>query len=329
MATTSEPEDAALYEEDFLSEDDEQHGSTPADLWNIDITKHALDELLILADQYSSSKSYQELIDFVARFRFYSPYNAMLIHIQMPGATFVAPAHRWIRQYGRTIRPNAHPLVILQPMGPVMFVFDVADTEPGPNAVPLPSEVDKPFEVRCGRVGKELERTIENAKRDGVRILLEKEGSQSAGFICKQDKKSIRPPLLFQTGKDKDGKPIYATIPVRYNLVLNENHSREAIYATMVHELAHLYCGHLGTPNSNWWPDRRGLTKEAREFEAESTTYLLCRRLGIDNRSEQYLAGYRKQNEKIPEISLECIMKAGGLIEKMGKERLKLRKDQR
>ena len=94
----------------------------------------------------------------------------------------------------------------------------------------------------------------------------------------------------------------------------------------MVHELGHLYCGHLGTPNKKRWPDRQGLAQEAGEFEAESVTYLLCGRLGIDNPSEQYLAGYMSQKEKVPKISLECIMKAGGLIEKMGKERLKARK---
>jgi hypothetical protein len=329
MTTSFNHEQINFFEEPLLSEDGEQHELTPADLWNVDVTKHSLDELVNLAHQYTSSESYQKLIRFVAGFRFYSPYNAMLIHIQMSGATFVAPAHRWIRQFGRTIRPDAHPLVILQPMGPVMFVFDVGDTEAGPDAPPLPREVEKPFEVRCGHVGRELDLTIANAKRDGIRILLQKEGSQSAGFICKQDKGSIPSPLLFQTGTNRDGGPIYTAIPVRYNLVLNANLSREAIYATMVHELAHLYCGHLGTPNRNWWPDRRGLTKEALEFEAESATYLLCGRLGIDNPSERYLAGYRKQNQEIPEISLECIMKAGGLIEKMGKERLKPRRDRK
>jgi len=68
------------------------------------------------------------------------------------------------------------------------------------------------------------------------------------------------------------------------------------------------------------------LAQEAGEFEAESVTYLLCGRLGIDNPSEKYLAGYFKQNHKIPPISLECLLKTGGLIEKMGQERLKLRK---
>lgn len=328
MATILDHEQIGLFDAPLLSENDEQYELTPADLWNADVTRHALDELVNLAFQYKSSKSYQELIEFVARFRFYSPYNAMLIHIQMPGATFVAPAHRWIQKYGRKIKPNAHPLVILQPMGPIMFVFDVSDTEPQPGAPSLPPEVEKPFEVRHGHLmGKEIERTIENAKRDGIGIILKKEGSQSAGSITMQDEKSIPHPLIVRMGTNRDRGPIYTPIPVRYNLVLNESLSGEAVYATMVHELAHLYCGHLGTPNRKWWPDRRGLTETVKEFEAESVAYLLCGRLGIDIPSDQYVAGYLMQNQPIPKISVECIMKAAGLIEKMGQERQKLRKD--
>src|ERR1022692_2633394 len=104
-------------------------------------TRRALDELFRLTHQYNSTKAYDELLKFMRRFRFYAPYNAMLIHIQMPGAKFVAPPHRWLHQYRQRIKPGAHPLVILQPMGPVMFVFDVSDTEPLPDAPPLPAEV--------------------------------------------------------------------------------------------------------------------------------------------------------------------------------------------
>ncbi len=35
---------------------------------------------------------------------------------------------------------------------------------------------------------------------------------------------------------------------VRYELLLNAKHSPEQKYATLAHELAHLYCGHLGSP---------------------------------------------------------------------------------
>jgi len=299
---------------------------TPAQRWDEEATKRSIDELFNFARQYRSSDVYRDLIDFVARFRFYAPYNAMLVHIQMPGARFVAPAHRWIKQYGRLVKPNARPLVILQPMGPVMFVFDVSDTEVTPKSKPLPQGVEKPFDVQHGSVGSELEQTVENAKRDGIRIWSQKEGSQSAGSIRAVDGRGL-PPLLFLSGKDKKGKEINAAIPVRYELLMNENLNREARHATIVHELAHLYCGHIGTPNPKWWADRRGLAHEVREFEAESVTYLICKRLGIKNPSEEYLAGYMGKNQEVPNISLECVMKAAGLIEQMGRQRLKPRKE--
>ena len=56
-----------------------------------------------------------------------------------------------------------------------------------------------------------------------------------------------------------------------------------------------LYCGHLGSANPNWWPNRGGLSLAACEFEAESVSYLVCSRLGIETRSAQYLADYVQQ----------------------------------
>ena len=88
-----------------------------------------------------------------------------------------------------------------------------------------------------------------------------------------------------------------------------------------------LYCGHLGTPNEKWWPDRRGLTHELRVFEAESVCFLVCQRLGIDNPSEKYLSGYLRNGAETPSIRLECVMKSSGLIEQMSRTRLKLRKE--
>lgn len=298
---------------------------TPALIWEQNSAKRALDELFTLTCQYKTSKSYNELMQFVARFRFYSPFNAMLVYVQMAGAKYVAPPHRWLRDFGRRIRTGARPLVILQPMGPVMFVFDVSDTEPTDNATSLPPEVDRPFEVRKGYVGVGLEKVIENAKRDGLRITKSHEGSQSAGSI-RHIAKDVSSSQKFQVGVDKYRNPIFADISVRYDLLINGKLSREAQYATVVHELAHLYCGHLGTPNDKWWPDRRGLSNNTREFEAESVAYLVCSRSNIDNPSEQYLSGYVGREADVPPISLECVMKAAGLIETMSKRRMKPRK---
>ena len=290
--------------------------------WDRDTAQSALDELFQCALRYTGSKEFRGLVKFIARFRWYSPFNAMLAHIQMPGASYVAPAYRWARDYRRRIRPGARPIVLLQPGGPVMFVFDVSDTEPLPDAKPLPMNVTQPFEVRAGNAGNELGWTMENAKRDGVWINARDAGSQSAGQISR-----VEPEATIKFQVRKRPKPEFCDIKVRYELLLNTQHSPEAKYATLVHELAHLYCGHLGTPNSDWWPNRYGLQKEVAEFEAESVAFLVCSRIGIENPSTEYLSGYVKDHKNTPPISLGCVLKSAGLIEQMGQRRLGLRKE--
>jgi hypothetical protein len=148
-----------------------------------DSARAALDELFTLAGKYNSSDAYLELMRFVGRFRFYSPFNAMLIYTQMPGARFVCTARKWRKEYRREIKISARPIVILQPMGPILFVFDVSETAPLPNARPLPPQVEDPFQVRSGKIGGQLALTIENATRDGVRVSERADGSQRAGSI--------------------------------------------------------------------------------------------------------------------------------------------------
>jgi hypothetical protein len=303
----------ALFEGDAVS---------PADAWNQEATSRALDDLFRHTQQYKSSQDYYDLMRFIGQFRLYAPFNAMLVHVQMPGATYVAPPHRWLREFGRRVKVGARPLVILQPKGPVMFVFDVSDTEGLEGALPLPTQIVAPFEVRHGCIGAELGMTTRNAVRDGVNITERQAGAQSAGEISTVHTGGL---LRFQTAIRP--KPKWVKVPHRYEVLLNAKHSPEAKYATLTHELAHLYCGHLGTPDPTWWPDRRGLSEGTREFEAESVCYLLCSRLGIDNPSETYLAGYLEGNAETPPISLECVMRATGLIEQMGRVRMEPRKE--
>jgi len=295
---------------------------TPSAQWDKHAAKRSVDELFNLARRYRLSEAFRQLLEFVSKFHFYSPFNAMLIHVQLPGATFVAPPRRWLLDYRRRIKADARPIVILQPMGPVMFVLDVSHTEPEPGAPELPREVTHPFEVRRGRVDRELLLTIENAKRDGVDVVPRAAGSQSAGAITK----AASGKTLEFIVKERP-ETAYQSVPLRYELLFNSSLSDEAKYATLTHELGHLYCGHLGTPNDRWWPDRRGLLGPVAEFEAEAICYLVCNRLGIDNPSDQYLAGYLVPGQDVPPISLECVMKTAGLIEQMGRQLLKPRKD--
>jgi hypothetical protein len=181
-------------------------------------------------------------MQFIGRFRFYSPFNAMLIYTQMPGARFVCTARKWLKDYRREIKTGARPIVILQPMGPVLFAFDVSDTAPLADARPLPRQVEDPFWVRNGKIGGELALTIKNAGRDGVRVSERAEGSQRAGSI---QWAAAGQHLEFTIAT----KPLPKSTQVSlwFELRLNSVLSAEARYGTLVHELAHLYCGHLGT----------------------------------------------------------------------------------
>jgi hypothetical protein len=285
-----------------------------------DSVRTALDELFTLARKYNSADAYLELMRFVGRFRFYSPFNAMLIHTQMPGAHYVCTAPKWRRDYLREIKIGARPIVILQPMGPILFVFDVSDTAPLPNAPALPVRVNEPFQVRSGHIGGQSALTIENARRDGVRVSERADGSQRAGSI---QSATAGQQQEFTITNKQTAKSM--RIPVWFELLLNSGLSAEAKYGTLVHELAHLYCGHLGTPNDRWWPDRQNLSQVAREFEAESVSYLVCARLGIDTASEEYLAGYVRRCPVTPSISLDRIIKSVWLLEQMARSRLGFR----
>jgi hypothetical protein len=98
-------EDLSVQEEQaYLFEE-----SSPAGVWQRDAAKRALDGLFSLASQYKSSREYFELIRFVSRFRFYSPFNAVLIHAQMERARYVAPPHRWLCEYKRHIKIGVRP----------------------------------------------------------------------------------------------------------------------------------------------------------------------------------------------------------------------------
>ena len=60
---------------------------------------------------------------------------------------------------------------------------------------------------------------------------------------------------------------------------MNERLADPERFVTIAHELAHIFCGHLGGSVSHGskgqdesgWPDRRGLGKHEREIEAEAT----------------------------------------------------------
>ncbi len=292
-----------------------------------DEARRSIDALVSASLRYSRSKQYLELLAFIRRFHWYAPLNALLIHVQRPGAQFVAPAVRWYERYGRKVLPEAQALLILQPFGPVMFVYDVGQTRPVEDEyVPtLPLQVTDPFHVRgsapAADIAEVTRRTLTNAVRDGVRVVSGQHGSQSAGWISTSGG-GMQPYQVRMRPR-----PEYLDVPVRYDLCVNEQQIGLTRYNTLAHELGHLYCGHVGTPDAKWWPDRRHLDQRTAEFEAESVAAMVLQRLDPSIELSPYLHQYLQREPTVPEdISLERITAAAELILSMGqKERLEPR----
>ena len=271
-----------------------------------------LDKLFAEVGTYRSTKEYGELLRFVRRFRRYAPYNAMLLHVQKPGSRYVASASEWAARFNRRPKPDARPLVILRPFGPVAFVYELNDTE----GDPLPQEIEDPF-IATGEITEaKVADFMEHAYYDGFWILMQNYGTDYAGQVS----------VIHETGTFMS-KGVQKAFHIPFTVSVNSNLNPAAKLATIYHELGHVYCGHLYHEDAKYLPQRYQMTQEQEEFEAESVCWLLCERQGIENPSAAYLSGYLDKNEEIPPISIDTMLRAVGAIEQIWNKPLTPRKE--
>jgi uncharacterized protein DUF955 len=257
--------------------------------------RKALDDLISRALAYRTGPELKALFDFMKRFPHLAPYNAMLLHVQNPGIGYALRARFWERDYRRRVRPGARPYVVMQPFGPVAFVFELSDTEPIDPAVDLVPEIAKnPFPAKGQPPLGAIERLISACAEAGIEVERRDRGTILAGSVQRLARRTPE-----------------------FHLLLNSKHTEAQQLGTLAHELAHVFCGHLGYLEEGFWPDRRYATKVTRELEAESVAYLVTDRLNLDIGSVQYLASYLSDDKPLPNYSLDSVLKAVGKIEEM------------
>lgn len=260
-----------------------------------------LDELFVRSRQYRRSAKFAEAVEFISKFRDYSPFNNMLVFLQNPLATYFATASHWHKAFGRTVKDEARGLVILAPRTPVLMVYDIDDTDgpPLPGKLQVFTQASGPFNPII------LDRTLKNCERD--RILLERKtmGPMRGGFATAR----VRDPTW------------------KMRIALRQKLPPPAAYAVLCHELAHIYLGHLGADKDGWWPYRLNLPHAVTEIEAEAVAHIVCRRAGLRTHSAEYLASFVEDQADLESISLDLVSRAAARIEDMGRHLLPPRKD--
>ena len=270
--------------------------------------KENIDELQFLIRQCRDREAFKKMLNFVGRFSYLAAYNAMLVEMQKPGAKFVFPGKEW-RKYGRTIKPNAQQLITLKNFGPVQCMFDFSDTEPIPGREVVEEEElmemwDNGLKNPNGVVDPELLKTlIENLLVYGIYL--------DDSFMAANTYGGYIMPYSHLIDVHV-GKTTNVKTNSRFLISVNHKQTDAEKFHTICHELGHLFCYH-----QSYKPDKRRLISlKEREFEAETVAWLVSKRHGINNPSEEYLATYAPEGE-IPICSTELIMKAVTEVERM------------
>lgn len=263
----------------------------------------AIDSLFRQALEHQGDTAFGEFLHFVRRFRRHSVFNAMLIRTQRPGAMAVGTRLQW-KEIGREVNADAVPIVILRPFGPVDFVYELGDT----SGRAIRGMDEDPLAAK-GKVPPLMwDRVVLGAERCGVVVeVVDHYGFGLAGTAAP----------LHQDQADAFTEP--AGGDALWRVKVNGRLDEVSRLATLAHELAHVYCGHLGHQHRRpLWPDRRlTLTLEQRELEAEAAAWLVCQREGIAPRSAAYLSDYIS-TEALQGISVFAIMAAAHRIEARG-----------
>ncbi len=286
--------------------------------------RELLNQLFVRTAAYQSSTEFLELIRFIADFRFQSPYNAYLLRCQNPYVSFVASATEWEGMHGATIRRHARPLVILRPFGPVDFVYDISDVEGGN----LPRRL-READVAVGRVSqRRLSMLLKSAQHHGIGFESIAAPDTFAGRATRlHDPRSSNLVTGISESPQLFDDPLFVfgeqRFEARFVVEVNKNLNREQTYATLLHELAHVLCGHLGpvlVESANKLSrDRDRIPPAVAELEAEAVAYITGARTGVEMRSEEYLAAYVERAMAHKDlINVDAIFTAAGDLEKWG-----------
>lgn len=274
-------------------------------------TPEASQALRYLVDQalrFGRVKDFGDLLEEISAYRQYRPFNALLLLLQRPGVSHVLPAHRWEERYGRRIRPAEQPLIALVRGGPIIFVFDLSQTEETENSTPVPAFKDPIAMDDLSEAAGKLHWIIENAKADGVRVSKGGLGHGFGGCIWCVENAPSQEVLVRRRPKRETQQ-----VQVSYETLLGRNLKPIQQLAVLSHELGHLYCGHVGTHNEQWWRARTGLGAAVKEAEADSVARIVVRSLapGI---SLPAILRRNFSDQDLLDLSLELVSKAAGRI---------------
>ena len=278
-----------------------------------DAMLESINRLFKMALQNRGKGSFRELLEFSARYRNMAVFNMMMAYAQRPGALMLMEDYKW-PFFGRQVKPEARPVIILKNFGPVSLLYDIEDTYQFRRISPEMEEflyrMEHPFAVDGDIDEQKLKTLLKNLKFHG--IAYDSTMTTGAGYGANLRLNTCYRPTLYFKTRDYDYSYESA---FTINMKSSET-DNNVIFASLAHELGHFFCKHLHKPLGWDCEEREPIGRSQAEFEAETTSYLVCQRAGIDNaHSADYLAGYMDDSGNIPDVNFGLIVNAVKRIE--------------
>ena len=280
-------------------------------------TKELTDKLEKGITELFSSDKYKDFLKAMSHFHNYSARNVMLIHTQMPGATRVASFKTWKEQFNRSPKKGETSLRIYAPIGskkPETKLFEKID--PATN---------KPMLDKDGNTIME-ELTAVSSLNMRFKLVPVFDVSQTVGEPLPQlaedltgnvehyeafldTLKAVSPlPIVFEPmNPEQDGYCRFGE-----KIGIREGMSEIQTVSAIIHEITHARLHDRELLAAGEKPK----SKEVKEIEAESVSYVVCQKYGIEtgDNSFGYLASWSDHDMKEFRASIDTIRKEANTI---------------
>ncbi len=242
-----------------------------------------------------------------------SLFNSAVLLVQRPGLGFVANETVWNKKYGRFIKPEARPLLIVRPFAPLEIYYEVTDTY-SLYEQKLPEWIYKENNLLPPLPCEEIETLKNNIlsifSRHGIYYAEKDFGERQGGEM------QYSPNALCVSYMNKKNRVV--SVFTHYSMTINNRHQPFRQLTSIFHEIGHLLCGHLQIDeeiNKNDdldckipKRDMEKLTPHQQEYEAEMTCKLIMKAFGFEHSIDESVRGMEKG--KAPLFDFEIVAPA-------------------
>jgi hypothetical protein len=238
----------------------------------------ALEDLSFQLSQGHTDK-YLQMLEFYSRFWKYSIGNSILIYLQRPDATLVAGFKKWA-ELGFTVKPGEKGLAIRAP-----WLKKEIDQETG--------EIKERLIGYLATFVFDISQTKEYPAKQPPTIFAPVHGDWQSLYEHVRLWAFTQGVAMTESAMPEGVHGMYSNS----NVFINERLQPFYKLTTALHEYVH-HVAH-GSPDQ-----RDNLTRDQREWEAESVTYVLCRSLGIEHETARdYLLSYHFTTEDLEAVT--------------------------